>query len=600
MRHPVRTLAVLVVASGLAAGRSGAQASDVALGIEALARRDVRGADAAFSRGTFAANPALRPAAWQWRAHLAWKLRGDTLAAARYLGDAFAIARDSSQVLVEAARVAGVRRRYRDAIRTAYDAMIRSADAERRGLAARVMASLATDAAFAARHHPIADSLDRRLLTALRDTMSARVQRFPGRTVDARALIDVGAMLGDSAAVDAGLRSYFALGGPDLSAAIDSVFAPQTLVDRLIRGRLHESAALLLKARPPDGATSELADVLAYADFLRGLRQASEGVYRASLRGTARSGDLSRAVNAQGRALWRLLHWSETPPRFYPAALYRELTNRFGAVMSIERSGALEELHLAHRLGAFMIDASSSRAPVIVLDGVTASGIDAWLLDGAGGRAGWLARDTIFARRTSFTEVPFLALVGLTNPQSMPAEMLRIARDSAADLARARRDSLGYLPGVAARVFRAGAMAILDSLNEAAALSERERAAAFTRALYMNLMTTTIVRHESRHFVDAKAGRRGAAADDELRAKIDEVVGAPHPRLALTAILSPNIGDASAHGQANRRVMRGLARWIRRNGSSIAGYDSAMPALLHLPNLTDAQLIAAFSAMRPA
>lgn len=596
----VRTLSLLAFAGGFAAGEARGQASDVALGIEALARRDVRGADAAFSRGTFAANPALRPAAWQWRAHVAWKFRGDTLAASRYLGDALAIARDSSQILVEAARLAGIRRRHGDAVRTAYEAMIRSADAERRGHAARVMASLAADAAFAAGRQSIGESLDSRMLRELRDTMRARVHRFPGRTVDARALIDVGALLGDSAAVDAGLHSYFSLHEPALSPAIDSVFASPALVDRLARGRLHESAALLILARPPARMTSGLADLAAYVDFLRGVRHATERVYRAALRGSARNGDLSRAITAQGRMLWRVLHWSETPPRFYPAALYRELDRRFGTVVSIERSGAVEELHLAHRLGSFTIDAAPDRASVVVLDGVTASGIDAWLLDGAGGRAGWLARDTIFARRTGFTEVPFLALVGLTDPQSMPAEMLRIARDSVADVARARRDSLGYLPGVAARVFRSGATAILDSLNEVGTMSDRERAVAFAQAMYANLMATSIVRHESRHFADARVGRRGAAADDEFRAKIDEVAGAPHPRLALTAILSPNIGDASPHGQANRRVMRGLARWIRRNGASIAGYDPRMPALLFLPNLTDAQLIAAFSAMRTA
>ena len=76
------------------------------------------------------------------------------------------------------------------------------------------------------------------------------------------------------------------------------------------------------------------------------------------------------------------------------------------------------------------------------------------------------------------------------------------------------------------------------------------------------------------------------------------MTGAPLPRLSLTAILTPNIGDESPHGQANRRIMIGLNRWIRRNGASIANYDPKVPALLQLPNLTDAQLRAAFESMR--
>lgn len=129
-------------------------------------------------------------------------------------------------------------------------------------------------------------------------------------------------------------------------------------------------------------------------------------------------------------------------------------------------------------------------------------------------------------------------------------------------------------------------------------MSDRDRQTAFVKIVFDNLTKTSILLHERRHIADARAGRSMATVAAELRAKIDEVAGAAYPRLALTAILSPNIGDASNHGQANRRVMAGLARWIRANGKSIAAYDVTMPALLQLPNLTDAQLRAAFAAMR--
>src|SRR6185503_17379037 len=122
--------------------------TDVALGIEALARRDLRGAEAAFRRGTTADNPMIRPAAWQWLGHVAWKFRGDTTAAKRYLDRALVEARDSSQILLEIARLDGARRRYHDAVRVAYDAMARSGDAERRGMAARTVVELAVDGAL--------------------------------------------------------------------------------------------------------------------------------------------------------------------------------------------------------------------------------------------------------------------------------------------------------------------------------------------------------------------------------------------------------------------------------------------------------------------
>jgi hypothetical protein len=236
---------------------------------------------------------------------------------------------------------------------------------------------------------------------------------------------------------------------------------------------------------------------------------------------------------------------------------------------------------------------------LVVVDGVVAKGLDAWLLDDAGGRGGWTANDTAYQIRTAFTENPFRSWIGLTEPQAIPGELFRIMRDSIGDIDRARQDSLGYFPGVAARVFRQGAQALLDSLSGVAGMDENQRERAFTTALFHALTESAITLHEGRHLLDERRGRPPSNADAEFQAKVDEVSAARHPRLALTAILSPNIGDSSPHGQANHRVMAGLNRWIRANGASIAGYDPAVPALLQLPKLTDDQLRAAFRSMRP-
>jgi hypothetical protein len=577
----------VLVAAALAAstGRLRSQTTEVALGIEALARRDVHGAETMFARGTTSANQAVRPAAWLWRGHVAWKFGGDTAAAARYLARALIEARDSSQVLLEIARLDGARHRYRDAVRTARDAMLRSADAERRGIAARAVVELTLDGAVAGRRTLSHDSVAAAAIAEVRDTMQARVARFEGRTVDAIALINAAAALGDSAGIRAGLRSYFALTDRPIAAHADSIRNSLPIVDAMLRGRLYQSAALYLRATEADLIRVEWKDALDYSDFIERLGAAAEQVYRSDVAGTARRGDMSRAINRLGRTLWSRLHWNGQVPEFYPGALYRELGRRFGAVISLESSRGSEELYLAHQLGAYAIGG----APIVVLDGVVTSGIDDWLLDGTGGRAGWVNRDTIYERRTGFTETPFRALVALTDPQSMPGEMFRITRDSTGDISRAQRDSLGYLPGVAARIFRQGTMALLDSAPSRAA---------FALAMYRELTSTSIVLHESRHVADARAGLTGSPAEDEYRAKLVEVSLAAHPRLAMTAILTPNIGDASPHGQANRRIMMGLARWIRQNGAFISGYDARTPALLQLPSLTDAQIRTAFASMQ--
>jgi hypothetical protein len=463
--------------------------------------------------------------------------------------------------------------------------MRRSSDAERRGAAARLTAELAVDAAFALHAQGIGPrqlirQIGEPILNELRDTLRSRVARFHGRTSDAHALINVGALTGDTVAIRAGLRSYFAFVHDAIRPRVDSLLA----AERGCSGPLFECAALTnYRAFEMAVHREDMFGREAYGRFVHDTRAGMHYVYRAQVSGRGRPGDVTRFLNGALRSLWRESGWKG--PTFVPADVTREIAKRFGAVVSVERQGGMDELYLSHRLGAYR----SNGATVVVLDGTATSGIDQWFLDGAGGRAGWVANDTIYERRTAFTETPFRALLALTDPQTFAGEFIRITRDSIGDIDRARRDSLGYFPGVAARVFRAGAQSLLDSVGDPSA---------FTRAMYDALTSTSILLHESRHIVDARAARPTSAAEDEFRAKLDEVTGAKHPRLALTAILSPNIGDASPHGQANRRIMVGLARWIRRNGSAIPGYEVTTPALLQLPLLSDAQLRAAFETMR--
>jgi hypothetical protein len=257
---------------------------------------------------------------------------------------------------------------------------------------------------------------------------------------------------------------------------------------------------------------------------------------------------------------------------------------------------------MAHTIGSYaarspLVTPPKTRPRLVVLDGVVDNGLDAWLLDGASGRAGWTSADSLFEVRTTFTEAPFQTWLSLTDPDAMAAELERIARDSTADLERVRDDSSGYLPGVAARIFRNGAQEILDSLSRGS-LSLSEQRDAFLDAMFEQLTQSTIALHESRHAADIRTGATVSGAEGEFRAKVDEVAGAGHPKLALTAILHPNIGDRSPHGISNRRVMLRLIKWVRANGSSIAGYDPTMPALIQLPLLTNAQLRAAFQSMR--
>lgn len=600
MPRTVGRMAIVAALFGLPAARLRSQTSDVARGIEALARRDIAGAERLFRLASKDDIPTLRAAADQWRARLAWRIRGDTATARALAERALAQASDSTSAFLELARLEGCAHRHSAGVEMAHRALTSSGDAERRGAAAQMLVSLAMDGAFAVPARSIRDSIPLDRVVAARDTLRARVARYPGRTIDALALIRAAILTGSLPDADVGLASYFLLSEPalpPLEAAADWMSLAGTLADR----RLFEEAELAVRLRPVNAPVpARLRDVGPYALFLRDMRDEAARHYRRALTGTAQPGELARSLIAHERVLWKTLHRDSAPTAYYPAGARRELARRFGTVMTVETRGAVSELHLAHRLTSRRIGTGEEAGELVVLDGVVAKGLDAWLLDDAGGRGGWTANDTAYQIRTAFTENPFRSWIGLTEPQAIPGELFRITRDSVGDIDRVRRDSLGYFPGVAARLFREGAQAILDSVSAVAGRDGGQRQRAFTTALFHALIESSIALHEGRHLMDERRGRPPSSADAELNAKVDEVSSARHPRLALTAILSPNIGDASPHGQANRRVMAGLNRWIRANGATIAGYDRTSPALLQLPKLTEDQLRAAFRSMRPA
>src|SRR3954466_8530954 len=146
-RRRAFTVAAALVVAWPAVGV--AQTTDLSLGIEALARRDVAGARASFARAASSPAASMRAAAEQWLGHVSWMIYGDDKSAELHLDRALSAARDSSMVLVERARFEGHRGRYADGVSAAATSMARAPDGERRGMAARALVAVAVDAAFA-------------------------------------------------------------------------------------------------------------------------------------------------------------------------------------------------------------------------------------------------------------------------------------------------------------------------------------------------------------------------------------------------------------------------------------------------------------------
>ena len=177
-------------------------------------------------------------------------------------------------------------------------------------------------------------------------------------------------------------------------------------------------------------------------------------------------------------------------------------------------------------------------------------------------------------------------------------EQRSIANDSTLDQTIARSDSIGYMPGVAARLRRDGRDAIIDSLRRAG-VPDSALGRAFARVASRLIRESSIIAHEGRHAIDDAFKPPLSPEEREFRAKLSEIAFADRPKIVMSSIVHPNIGDATPHGRANARVMLGLIRWMRAHATEIRGFDGAQPVLPQLPLLTDAQLRSAFRGMDP-
>ncbi|MBW8839730.1 MAG: hypothetical protein JF602_07750, partial [Gemmatimonadetes bacterium] len=340
---------------------------------------------------------------------------------------------------------------------------------------------------------------------------------------------------------------------------------------------------------------------LDYAKYCRRIAREANDYYRRTLVAGERPDVLTRLAIRAEHDLWPRLTWNGTPPRFYPAAADVELGRRFGALVQLGITGGYYDMHLGHVVGDARRTVTqygkTTRVTFVVLDGMITNGLQSWAWDDAGGHGGWQRRDTIVQVRPIFVEHA-LSLWVSADPARRAGEIRNIETDSIADWAIARADSIAYLPGVASRLHRDGRDALLDSLRHAGtpdSVLGRE----FVRVATRLLRESSIIAHEGRHAIDDALDPRLTPEDREFRAKLSEIAFAARPKMVMSAIVHPNISDATPHGRANARVMLGLIRWMRAHGSEIAGFDGRLPVLPQLPLLTDAQLRRAFQSMDP-
>lgn len=590
----------------------------------AFMRHDLSGAERAY-REVLATDTvtAHRVQAAVTLANLAWRVRGDTAVANHWLQQApgargrFAARAERARMRLAFGDMPGARA----AAEQALQAGSRAVELE----AAEVLLGRAViEPALAVRlgTGPVVP-VDSAVLATAVARLRTMVERSPGSLAPARLLLTGAILAGDGPAALAAWRSYYLVAGdtasgplaeprrtlgsllPRLEAGPAPVSERRAVIQALAASRFFEPAAALALAPAAAGAApaaldADAGEVVAYARFVHDVERLTDAFYRETMLGRPRPAVWRSALIHRGARLWPRLAWDSAPP-FTPEALITELDRRFGAVLTFGETAGYADLHYGHRVvdDHRTVQQYGREAAVrfVALDALVSNGFQSWAWNGRAAHGGWANADLIVQIRPQYAEEPLEIWRELQDTTAQREAAARVAADSGTDLARARTTPVAYFPGMAARVERDGQRRLLDSLA-ASGLSGADLEAAFTRELDRAAVESSIFAHEGRHAIDA-AWPELTTEDREFRAKLSQVAFAPSPRLALDGILDANIGDPTPHGQANRRAMEGVLRWMEAHAAEIAGWSGAAPVLPQLPLLTDAQLRAAFRSLDP-
>ncbi|HTC24835.1 MAG TPA: hypothetical protein VK688_10750 [Gemmatimonadales bacterium] len=565
-------------------------------------------------------------------AAIAWRVRQDTATAAKILADAagtkwggFAARLERSRMLREVGDYAGARTAASDATNFA------STPAERDD-ATVAWAHAAIAPALGDRLHGTKAATDPAILHEAVARLDSLVRRAPGRLDPARLLVLGAALAGDHTALARGWRSYYLVGtgdtlrGPLASARRALHARAGSLMRALAESRLFDAAAAV--ALEPPGATTraphdaaphdsashqparydavlrepESREIVAYAAYTDTVTRLTNEYYRKTALGQGDTLVWRAGLDSAGQALWPALRWSGAVPEFTRDRLEAELDRRFGAVVNFGETAGYQDLHMGHRVvdehRAVRQYGRVASVRFVALDGMVSNGFQSWAWDGRAEHGGWGNQSTIVQIRTGYAESPLHAWRDLTDTARVRKAAERIAEDSVADMELGRRKPIGYFPSVEERLERDGRHQLLDSLIRKG-IKGAELEAAFERGIGDAVVEFSIFAHEGRHAIDDGLGAgKMKASELEYRAKLSQVAFAPLPRLAFDGIMSPNVGDETPHGVANRWMLEGIEQWMRKHAAELP-VDPSAPLLPQLPRLSDASLRAAAASLDP-
>ena len=561
------------------------------------------------------------------RAAIAWRIPRDRPSALARLSDADALHSNAARVERERSRLLALMGDESGAEAAARRAVAAAENPGERMQATVQLAAVIVDRGLRIRLDE--GSLDASDIAPLREAVALLtpiVRAEPGLPAVARKLVTAATLAADGPALLEGWLSCYLVGtgslddGPlaeprrTLTTLLPGWHGSHTDDDALVRAlagsAFAEEAAAVARSAGADIApgirSARSTEVVAYARWARDVRRITDEYYRQVALGEGDARAWLASFDAAGRELWPRIAWGgKSAPHYDRERLAAELDRRFGVELKLEKSAGAKDLHLGHRVvdERRTVRQYGREADVrfVALDGMVSNGYQSWAWDGRAEHGGWANASMIVQVRSSYVGAALSAWHAVSDPAVTRSIAEKIALDSERDEARGRSTPVAYFPSVVERMRRDASAELVEGLR-ATGLTGRDLQAAFVREYARLQRESSIFAHEGRHAIDQRMGVLGGGGwwwDREFRAKLSEVAFAPRPRLALEAIMFSNIGDRTAHGRANQRIMEGVLAWMREHQGDIAGLHPSDPLLPQLPQMSDAQLRAAFASMDP-
>lgn len=399
------------------------------------------------------------------------------------------------------------------------------------------------------------------------------------------------------------------------------------LVKALADSRFFTEAALVALDPGTDPAVREdprVREIIAYERFIRDIRSLAEEYYRKTALGNGDASRFVKVLTAICADIAPVLVGNSAAARFKKefktkcVALAPELVSikpdarpsnrkllemlreRFGLVAALGVTAGYFDLHMGHIVvdETRVIEQYGARAKVrfVQLDNMTSNGFQSWAWESGAQHGGWAERGKSYQVRPGFADGPLWDWRSINGTERIQKQKEEMARESALDDERATRDPFGYLPGLALRLRHQGLIQIKERLARTG-LADNDLRLAFLAAVESAVQESSIFAHEGRHVLQKQVAP--GAGFYEFPAKLSQVAFAPEPRLALGDIFFANIGDATPHGRANRKIMEGLVSWMKKRADDIPKLAPDRPLLPQFDLLTDEQIRTAFRSMDP-